>query len=216
MLCISCFCPHVLQFLFAFIHHLIRSFKNIAQLLILIACGVNFFPAAAQADPNNIDMKIALIVTVLSVFSVVGLLLELIGLKRASEDAKGYKKAFTYCLVALFAAIAFSVLSNILGGSLIPVLLSTVAGNVLQILSAYYAVTTSLKLLAENRADDVVALGTKLWLVFILSALLMLVCSVLTIFESLPVAILMITGGVFGIIRSLAYAVFLAKAYPRV
>ena len=125
---------------------------------------------------------------------------------------------YTFALIALLTGIAFGVLNMFVPEGLAIVLsnVSTVVSNILQIVAAYYMMTTSLKLLAENNEKAAVQLGGKLWIVYILSSLLLIICSVLSTISSMPQTVLAYACGVFGVFRSLALVIFLAKACKRV
>ncbi len=188
-----------------------------AVILLVLASFANFIVPLIDVNDPGAAPAALWIFNVLSISGTAGLIINVVGLARAGKDAGGYKKAFVYALAALLCSVAVTAAMMLIPG--MPEIVSTVSSvltNLLNIVSAYYMVTTSLKLLAENREKDAVALGTKLWPVYIIGSLLFIVCTVLMTISGMPTNALTYACGVLSVLRMLALAVFLSKAFPRV
>lgn len=191
----------------------------IAQILLMLGSCMNFIAPNVDVDAENLSVG-AWAVTVLSLLAFAALLMQVIGLNKAGKDAAGYKKAFTFCLIALLCGAVFSGLG--LGRfiterfSLLLSNISTILSNLFQIAAAYHMMTASLKLLAENGEKGIVTLGSRLWIAYILGSLLLIFFSVLSTLSGMPAALMAYLCGACGVIRCLALVIFLAKAHTRV
>ena len=186
----------------------------IAQILLLLGSCMNFVAPNVDTGAQELTLG-AWAVMVFSIFAFAALIIEIIGFSKAAKDAEGYKKAFRICVIALVVSIALSLLDRVLPNS-VSAIMNTVLSNILRIIAAYYMMTTSLKFLAENGEKDIVALGSRLWIAYIVGSLLLIISSVLSALIKDASVILAYICGVCGVVRCLALAVFLAKAYKKV
>ena len=150
----------------------------IAQILLLLGSCMNFVAPNVDTGAQELTLG-AWAVMVFSIFAFAALIIEMIGFSKAAKDAEGYKKAFRICVIALVVSIALSLLDRVLPNS-VSAIMNTVLSNILRIIAAYYMMTTSLKFLAENGEKDIVALGSRLWIAYIVGSLLLIISSVLS------------------------------------
>ena len=191
-----------------------------AEILFLLGSCMNFVAPNVDLDidPSAPELGLtAWLFSVLSITAFVAMILEVIGLAKAGRDAQGYKKALLYSIISLATGLVVAVLNMLIPSiSTLLGIISVILSNLFQIIAAYYLMTTSLKFLAENGENDTVTLGSKLWIVYILGSLLLMLCSVLSNLNGMPSTVLAYVCGVLGLARSAALVIFLAKAFPRV
>ncbi len=202
-----------------------------AEMLEIIATAILIVSLVLQ-----IVFPIASILSiVVSVLGIIAFIMMMVGLNQAGKDAKGYKTAFTLIIFVIIVSVCSAVLQvlcfvdadiNITIGTYT---MSAIVGNVseiivtiLEIVSYYKIIMTTVELLKANKEDEIASTGKSVWIfvmvTIVASVIFVLVAAIFAAIGTPVFAILslvcVVLVAVLQLIGYIKYVVFLKKSYP--
>lgn len=135
--------------------------------------------------------------------SIVGLVLFLVGLRQAAGADEGYRAAF-YVEIAILALSVLNLFLGVLG----------IFTSVLSLVSVYLVCNTTSSLLSAKGDLAAAAWGQLVWKIYVVCAVVSIICSILILFPLLSALglVIVVPNAIASLAGSILYMIFLYRA----